>query len=170
MLLNLVLTNSWLICLVSNVFCLVLFACYTIFTDVLTESVGLIQATLSYPETREMHFLILNASHLFQLCEVKGTFERNSILFKKESWEKEMATHSSVLAWRIPGTGEPGGLPSVGSHRVGHDWSDLAAAAAAAFWYRDDNALVNSELFKRKWIQFAILIFHVVFNLRILCT
>ena len=45
--------------------------------------------------------------------------------------EKEMATHSSVLAWRIPGTGEPGGLPSMGSHRVGHDWSDSAAAAAA---------------------------------------
>ena len=42
--------------------------------------------------------------------------------------EKEMATHSTVLAWRIPGTGEPGGLPSMGSHRVGHDWSDLAAA------------------------------------------
>ena len=40
-----------------------------------------------------------------------------------------MATHSSVLVWRIPGTGEPGGLPSLGSHRVGHDWSDLAAAA-----------------------------------------
>ena len=40
-----------------------------------------------------------------------------------------MATHSSVLAWRIPGTGEPGGLPSMGSHRVGHDWRDLAAAA-----------------------------------------
>ena len=44
--------------------------------------------------------------------------------------EKEMATHSSVLAWRIPGTGETGGLLSLGSHRVGHDWSDLAAAAA----------------------------------------
>ena len=42
-----------------------------------------------------------------------------------------MATHSSVLAWRIPGMGEPGGLLSMGSHRVGHDWSDLAAAAAA---------------------------------------
>ena len=42
-----------------------------------------------------------------------------------------MATHSSVLAWRIPGMGEPGGLLSLGSHRVGHDWSDLAAAAAA---------------------------------------
>ena len=39
-----------------------------------------------------------------------------------------MATHSSVLAWRIPGTGEPGGLPSMGSHRVGHDWGDLAIA------------------------------------------
>ena len=45
--------------------------------------------------------------------------------------EKEMATHSSILAWRIPGTGEPGGLPSMGSHRVGHDRSDLAAEAAA---------------------------------------
>ena len=45
--------------------------------------------------------------------------------------EKEMATHSSALAWKIPGMGEPGGLPSMGSHRVGHDWSDLAAAAAA---------------------------------------
>ena len=42
-----------------------------------------------------------------------------------------MATHSSVLAWRVPGTGEPGGLPSMGSHRVGHAGSDSAAAAAA---------------------------------------
>ena len=49
--------------------------------------------------------------------------------FHFHALEKEMATHSSVLAWRIPGTGEPGGLPSKGSHRVGHDWSDLAAAA-----------------------------------------
>ena len=47
--------------------------------------------------------------------------------------ETEMATHSSVLAWRIPGMGEPGGLPSMGSNRVGHDWSDLAAAAARPF-------------------------------------
>ena len=46
--------------------------------------------------------------------------------------EKEMATHSSVLAWRIPGMAEPGELPFMGSHRVGHDGSDLAAAAAAA--------------------------------------
>ena len=41
--------------------------------------------------------------------------------FHFHALEKEMATHSSVLAWRIPGTGEPGGLPSMGSHRVGHD-------------------------------------------------
>ena len=50
--------------------------------------------------------------------------------FHFHALEKEMATHSSVLAWRIPGTGEPRGLPSMGSHRVRHDWSDLAAAAA----------------------------------------
>ena len=50
--------------------------------------------------------------------------------FHFHALEKEMATHSSVLAWRIPGTGEPGGLPSMGSHRVRHDWSYTAAAAA----------------------------------------
>ena len=53
--------------------------------------------------------------------------------FHFDALEKEMATHSSVLAWRIPGTGEPGGLPSMGSHRVGHDWSYLAAAAWPLF-------------------------------------
>ena len=53
--------------------------------------------------------------------------------FHFHALEKEMATHSSVLAWRIPRTGEPGGLPSMGSHRVRHDWSDLAAAAAAVY-------------------------------------
>ena len=50
--------------------------------------------------------------------------------FHFHALEKEMATHSSVLAWRIPGTGEPGGLPSMGSHSVRHDWGNLAAAAA----------------------------------------
>ena len=53
--------------------------------------------------------------------------------FHFHALEEEMATHSSALAWRIPGTGEPGGLLSMGSHRVGHDWSDLAAAAAGAW-------------------------------------
>ena len=54
--------------------------------------------------------------------------------FHFHALEKEMATHSSVLAWRIPGMGKPGGLPSMGSHRVGHDWSHLAAAAAGEFF------------------------------------
>ena len=47
----------------------------------------------------------------------------------KVTFCKEMATHSSVLAWRIPGTEEPGGLPSLGSHRVRHDWSNLALSS-----------------------------------------
>ena len=53
-----------------------------------------------------------------------------TFIFYFHALEKEMATHSSVLAWRIPGTGKPGGLPSMGLHRVRDDWSDLAAAAA----------------------------------------
>ena len=58
--------------------------------------------------------------------------------FHFHALEKDMATHSSVLAWRIPGTGEPGGLPSMGLHRVRHDWSDLAAAVCiwASWWLR----------------------------------
>ena len=58
--------------------------------------------------------------------EESDTTER--LHFHVHALEKEMATHSSILAWRIPGTGEPGGLPSMGSHRVGHEWSGLAAA------------------------------------------
>ena len=50
--------------------------------------------------------------------------------FDFHALEKEMATHSSVLAWRIPGMGEPGGLPPTGLHRVGHNRRDLAATAA----------------------------------------
>ena len=61
-----------------------------------------------------------------QLSDFTFTFHFHAL-------EKEMATHSSVLSWRIPGTGEPGGLPSMGSHRVGHDWSDLAAAEYLQF-------------------------------------
>ena len=58
-------------------------------------------------------------------------------VFKKDfltSIQKEMATHSSILVWRIPGTEEPGGPPPMGSHRVRHDWSHLAAAAAFTFF------------------------------------
>ena len=62
--------------------------------------------------------------------------------------EKEMTTHSSVLAWRIPGTGEPGGLLSMGSHRVQHDWSDLAAAAV--FLYPIHSPSIFQPQYNRK--------------------
>ena len=60
-----------------------------------------------------------------QLSDFTFTFHFHAL-------ETEMTTHSSVLAWRIPGTGQPGGLPSMGSHRVRHNWSDAAAAAAGS--------------------------------------
>ena len=64
--------------------------------------------------------------------------------------EKEMATHSNVLVWRIPGMGEPVGLPSMGSQRVGHDWSDLAAVAVAVkpltVW-----TTINCGKFFKRW-------------------
>ena len=67
--------------------------------------------------------------------------------------EKAVAPHSSTLAWRIPGTGEPGGLPSMGLHRVRHDWSDWAAAAAhveSKIWHKwtclhNRNGLMDRE-------------------------
>ena len=64
------------------------------------------------------------------VAEGRTQLSNFTLTFHFHSLEKEMATHPSVLAWRIPGTGEPGGLPSMGSPRVRYDWSDLAAAAA----------------------------------------
>ena len=61
-------------------------------------------------------------------CKESDTTEQLHFHFHFHALEKEIAIHSSALAWRIPGTGEPGGLPSMGLYRVGHDWSDLAAA------------------------------------------
>ena len=55
------------------------------------------------------------------VAEGRTRLSNFTFTFPFHALEKEMATHSSVLAWRIPGTGEPGGLPSMGSHRVGHD-------------------------------------------------
>ena len=90
-----------------------------------------------------------------------------SFTFLLHALEKEMATHSSILAWRIPGTAEPAGLPSMGSHRVRHDWSDLAAAAAATTvlfrkteriqkwrtysYHKRNFQVVGGELGKEKW-------------------
>ena len=55
------------------------------------------------------------------VAEGRARLSDFTVTFHFDALEKEMATHSSVLAWRIPGTGEPGGLPSMGSQRVGHD-------------------------------------------------
>ena len=83
------------------------------------------------------------------------TTERLHFHFSLSSLEKEMATHSSVLAWRIPGTEEPGGLPSLGSHRVGHDWSDLAAAAATVLFFilLTKKIWFNNRYYKITWFN-----------------
>ena len=65
--------------------------------------------------------------------------------FHFHALEKEMATHSSVVAWRIPGKGEPGGLLSMGSHRVRNDWNDLTAAAAHIY-YEVQEATIDCNL------------------------
>ena len=62
-----------------------------------------------------------------------------------------MATHSSVLAWRIPGTGEPGGLLSMGSHRVGHDWSDLASISC--FELESWSEISSLPLLNSQWLK-----------------
>ena len=64
-----------------------------------------------------------------------------------------MATHSSVLAWRIPGTGEPGGLRSMGSHRVGHDWSDLVVVVVVTL---DISVWFGKQIFKMSLVKFYV--------------
>ena len=68
---------------------------------------------------------------VYGVAEGQARVSDFTFTFHFHALEKEMATHSSVLAWRIPGTAEPGGLLSMVSHRVRHDRSDLAAAAGA---------------------------------------
>ena len=74
------------------------------------------------------------------LLEVRSRTRLSDFIFTFDfhALEKEMATLSSVLAWRIPGTEEPGGLLSTGSHSIGHDWCDLAAAAAGQPQLKED--------------------------------
>ena len=75
--------------------------------------------------------------------------------FHFHALEKEMATHSSVLAWRIPGTGDRGGLPSMGLHRVRHNLSDLAAAAAeASSSNQPDKFTERQEFFGQSRVSF----------------
>ena len=74
---------------------------------------------------------------------------------KFHALQKEMPTHSSVLAWRIPGTGEPDGLPSMESHRAGHDWSNLAEWIRSGwfiffFFINDVNKITRSLNFLKR--------------------
>ena len=80
--------------------------------------------------------------------------------FHCHALEKEMATHSSVLAWRISGTGEPGGLPSMGSHRVGHNGSNLAAVVTAQTdtLYRVSMTMLKNEHDAQDAVHEAILL------------
>ena len=75
--------------------------------------------------------------------------------------EKEMATHSNVLAWRIPGMGEPGGLPSMGSHRVQHDWSDLAASSSSIL-KRNTESIPSKVQKKNNYV--LLLLFNIFFE------
>ena len=78
--------------------------------------------------------IVKNRNHMIISIGLEKKNWQNSTPFHNKILNKlevEGITHSSVLAWRIPGTGEPVGPPSMGSHRVEHDWSDLAASAAA---------------------------------------
>ena len=101
---------------------------YPQYVHAFAQSLKYIENSLTIANIKPLHHADLLTSiniHLKFLRLVDFT-----LTFHFPALEKEMATHSSVLAWRISGTGEPGGLLSMGSRRVGHNWSDLAAAAA----------------------------------------
>ena len=83
------------------------------------------------------------------VAECRTRLSDFTFTFHFHALKKEMAIHSSVLAWRIPGMAEPGGLPSMGLHRVGHDWSDLAVAAAAV--WSEVKSLSRVQLFATPW-------------------
>jgi len=122
--------------------------------ETLYHTIRLVNGDLYIAGIQKMNFSILKVSPLNEICPFLSWRKRGSkkqifweLIFGVHLWsahvicamlgdmmlwrqmEKEMATHSRILAWRIPRTGEPGGLLSMGSHRVRHDWSDLAAAA-----------------------------------------
>ena len=95
------------------------------------------QLTFLFHFSKDLNFIITKFFILF-LCHNFLKHLNKSIhslyLGHSNLTEKAVVTHSSIFAWRIPGTEEPGGLPSMGSHRIGHDWSDLAAANLWKGW------------------------------------
>ena len=111
------------------------------------------QVAQSCPTLSDPMDCSLPGSSVHGIAKSRTQLSDFTFTFHFHALEKEMATHSSVLAWRIPRMAEPGGLPSMGSHRVRHDWSDLAAIAAA--W-------MHPITCKQFWIVYILsaLVFH----------
>ena len=98
---------------------------YLLWWDICSSLWPIFKLSFSFSSCWILRVLCLYESVLYQMCLFVN------ILSQTLALEKEMATHSSILAWRIPWTEEPGGLQSVGSHRVGHDWSNWADSGLA---------------------------------------
>ena len=110
-----------------------------------------------FKKFRNLVISLTTSTSFFKFFVYSGLLTQNLLLiiiFLVSYMEKAMATHSSTLAWKIPGTGGPGGLPSMGSHRVGHDWSDLAAAAAAVLYF--------SSLRNIKFSCYFVIVFKII--------
>ena len=124
---------------------------------------------------QDAEFGIKTCTHVFmlllhlELSAVHGVAKSRTWLsnftftFHFHALEKEMATHSSVLAWRILWTEKPGGLQSMGSHRVGHDWSDLAAAAERRYFFSIISTLCGHPLHHSSAAQFFLLTFILIY-------
>ena len=97
-----------------------------------------------HPKSRSRYFF--GTLLLFWWSNERQTWLSDFTLFHLHALEKEMATHYSVFAWRIPGMEEPGGLPSMGSQRVGHNWSNLAAATDVGNMISGSSAFSKSSL------------------------
>ena len=98
---------------------------------------------------------------LFTIARSRTRLSDFTFTFHFHSLKKEMATHSSVLAWRIPGMGELGGLPSMDSHRVRHNWSDLAAAAGHKTWKQPRCPSID-EWIKKLWYIYSVEYYSVI--------
>ena len=120
--------------------------------------------------TRQWHptpVLLPGKSHRWRSlvgCSLWGRQESDTIeRLHFHALEKEMATHSSVLAWRIPGMGEPSGLPSMGLCRVGHNWSDLALAYWNGNSFMRHSRICRFASYFTFLMSFSISFFHIIF-------
>ena len=140
-------------CILPSMYVYILYVCLYIGEG---NGTPLQHSCLGYPMDRGAWWAAVHgvAKSWTRLSDFTFTFHFHAL-------EKEMATHSSVLAWRIPGTEEPRGLLSMGSHRVGHNWSDLAAAVAACMYIYCKACIHTHTLFL---MFFPIMVYHRILN------